>query len=204
MLLVVGLGNPGAEYAGHRHNVGFMAVDELARRHAFAPFRAKFHGQLAEGVVGGEKVLALKPQTFMNESGRSVAAVMRFHKLSPENLIVIHDELDLVSGRVRVKTGGGSAGHNGLRSIDAHLGPLYRRIRVGIGHPGERDQVVGYVLHDFAKSDQDWLAPLLVAMADECHLLIKGDDAGFTNRLALSVSRQKPETSTLAEKMRGT
>ena len=185
MLLVVGLGNPGAEYAGHRHNIGFMAVDRLVRRHGFGPFRAKFHGLLAEGMIGGTKVLALKPQTYMNESGRAVAAAAHFHKLTPDRVIVLHDELDLLPGKIRVKAGGGSAGHNGLRSIDAHLGPAYRRVRLGIGHPGARDQVTRYVLHDFAKAEEAWLDPLMEAVAEAFPHLCQGDDGGFMTRVAL-------------------
>lgn len=185
MLLVVGLGNPGSEYAGHRHNIGFMAVDAIVRRHSFGPFRAKFQGLLAEGVVGGVKVLALKPMTYMNESGVSVGQATHFHKIPPDQVIVLHDELDLAPGKVRIKVGGGSAGHNGLRSIDAHLGRDYRRVRLGIGHPGDRDRVTGYVLHDFAKADGEWLGPLLDAVADCFPLLVKGDDAGFMTRVAM-------------------
>lgn len=185
MLLVVGLGNPGSEYAGHRHNIGFMAVDAIVRRHSFGPFRAKFQGQLAEGVVGGVKALALKPMTYMNESGVSVGQAAHFHKIPPDQVIVLHDELDLAPGKVRIKVGGGSAGHNGLRSIDAHFGRDYRRVRLGIGHPGDRDRVTGYVLHDFAKADGEWLGSLLDAVADCFPLLVKGDDAGFMTRVAM-------------------
>lgn len=185
MLLVVGLGNPGSEYAGHRHNIGFMAVDAIVRRHSFGPFRAKFQGQLAEGVIGGVKALALKPMTYMNESGVSVGQAAHFHKIPLDQVIVLHDELDLAPGKVRIKIGGGSAGHNGLRSIDAHLDRDYRRVRLGIGHPGDRDRVTGYVLHDFAKADSEWLSPLLDAVADCFPLLVKGDDAGFMTRVAM-------------------
>ncbi|MBF0563564.1 MAG: aminoacyl-tRNA hydrolase [Alphaproteobacteria bacterium] len=185
MMLVVGLGNPGAEYAGHRHNIGFMAVDHLVRRHGFGAFKSKFQGHLAEGMIGDVKVLALKPQTYMHDSGRSVAAAAHFHKLKPEDVIVLHDELDLAPGKLRVKLGGGSAGHNGLRSIDAHLGPLYQRVRLGIGHPDDRDQVARYVLHDFAKAEAAWLGPLLEAVAEAFPLLSKGDAAGFMTRIAL-------------------
>lgn len=185
MLLVVGLGNPGPGYAGNRHNIGFMAVDALVRRHGFGPFRSKHHGLLADGVIGGEKVLLLKPQTYMNESGRSVRDAASFHKVPVGDVIVLHDELDLVPGKVRVKIGGGAAGHNGLRSIDAHLGNGFKRVRLGIGHPGDRSLVTGYVLRDFSKADGDWLLPLLDAVAEAFPLLIKGDDAAFMTRVSL-------------------
>ena len=188
MLLLVGLGNPGEGYARNRHNIGFMAVDEIVRRHSFQPFRAKFKGELAEGRVGREKVLALKPMTFMNESGRSVLAVASFYKIPPEDILVIHDELDLAAGKLRLKTGGGHAGHNGLRSIHAHIGDKYRRLRLGIGHPGDKAKVTGHVLKDFAKADRDWLEPLLDAVADHIGLALDGDDAGFLNRVALDIN----------------
>ncbi|MEO5374747.1 MAG: aminoacyl-tRNA hydrolase [Alphaproteobacteria bacterium] len=197
MLLLVGLGNPGPEYAGHRHNIGFMAADAIARRHGFGPFRARFQGHLAEGVVGGIKVMALKPMTYMNESGVSVGQAARFHRIAVGDVIVLHDELDLAPGKVRVKVGGGSAGHNGLRSIDAHLGRDYRRVRLGIGHPGDRERVVGYVLHDFAKSDGEWLDPMLDAVADCFPMLAAGDDGGFMNRVAL-LARPQPARPAIA------
>ena len=150
MKLLTGLGNPGAQYAGHRHNIGFMALDRIAGDHGFSPWRAKFQGEIAEGRFGSEKVVLLKPGTFMNESGRAVRAAVDFHKLDASDVVVFHDELDLAPGKVRLKTGGGHAGHNGLRSIHAHLGPDYDRVRLGIGHPGHKDRVAGYVLHDFA------------------------------------------------------
>jgi len=192
MLLLVGLGNPGPEYAGNRHNIGFMAVDEIVRRHSFAPFRAKFSGELAEGTVDGHKVLALKPMTYMNESGRSVVKAALFYKILPDDIIVVHDELDLEAGRIRLKTAGGHAGHNGLRSIHAHIGDGYRRIRLGIGHPGIKDRVTGHVLKDFAKSDRDWLDPLLGAIADNFGLLAGGDETGFMNRVAIAT---RPESA---------
>ncbi|MBF0336161.1 MAG: aminoacyl-tRNA hydrolase [Alphaproteobacteria bacterium] len=193
MRLVVGLGNPGAGYAGNRHNIGFMAVDTLVRRHGFGPWRAKFQGRLADGVIAGRKVLALEPETWMNLSGQSVAAAMRFHKIAPEDVIVLHDELDLPPGRVRVKKGGGAGGHNGLKSIDAHIGRDYWRVRLGIGHPGNKDLVSGYVLHDFAKADESWLGPLLDAVADAFPFLLDGQDNGFMNRVAMLTQPTTPK-----------
>ena len=189
MLLIVGLGNPGRRYAGHRHNIGFMAADEVHRRQRFSAWRARFEGEVSEGLLGGEKAYVLKPATFMNESGRSVGQALRFHKLSPAELVVIHDELDLAPGKVRVKTGGGHGGHNGLKSIEAHIGKEFRRIRIGIGHPGAKELVNGYVLHDFAKSDQDWIGPLLTAIAENAPMLAAADDASFMNRIHLAVAR---------------
>ena len=185
MILVTGLGNPGSRYAGNRHNIGFMAVDEIARDPAFSPFSKKFSGEIAEGVIDGEKIVLLKPLTFMNESGRSVGEAARFFKIEPKDVVVIHDELDLAPGRVRVKTGGGHGGHNGLRSIDAHLGTRdYKRVRLGIGHPGHKDQVSPYVLSDFHKVDREWLDPLIEDVRRYFPLIVKGDDALFMNRLA--------------------
>jgi PTH1 family peptidyl-tRNA hydrolase len=194
MRLFVGLGNPGERYARQRHNVGFMAVERIAQRHGFGPWRSRFQGQLAEGQLAGERVWLLKPQTFMNESGRSVAEAARFMKLPLGDVIVFHDELDLAPGKVRVKLGGGVAGHNGLRSMDACLGGRdFRRVRIGIGHPGHKDRVVGHVLSDFHKVEQTWLEPLLDAVADASPLLAKGDEAGFMNRVALLTQPPKPE-----------
>ena len=187
MKLIAGLGNPGGKYAANRHNIGFMAVDEIARRHGFSPWRRRFSGQAAEGRLGGEKALLLKPSTYLNESGRSVGEAMRFFKLTPEDVIVIHDELDLAPGRLRVKSGGGHAGHNGLRSIIAHIGADFHRLRLGIGHPGDKRAVHGYVLRDFARSDRAWLEPLLGAVADEADLLASGDFATFMNRVHLAL-----------------
>ena len=188
MLLLVGLGNPGPDYAGHRHNVGRMAVDAIARRHGFGPARAKFSGRLHEGRLAGEKVLALLPETYMNDSGRSVAEAARFYKIPPENIVVIHDEVDLAPGKLRVKHGGGAAGHNGLRSIDAHIGNGYRRVRIGVGHPGHKDLVRGYVLHDFSKADRAWLEPMLDAIAEAAPLLAERKDSLFMTRVAASLN----------------
>ncbi|MCR4265758.1 aminoacyl-tRNA hydrolase [Nitratireductor sp. ZSWI3] len=187
MLLIAGLGNPGQQYAGHRHNVGFMAADAIFRRHSFAPWSKKFSALVSEGRLGGEKVLLIKPQTYMNLSGQAVGEAMRFYKLTPADLIVFYDELDLAPGRLRVKTGGGSGGHNGIKSIDAHCGKDYRRVRIGIGHPGDKARVNGHVLGDFAKADQAWLEPLLDAIADNAGLLAGGDESGFMNRVSLAV-----------------
>ncbi|WP_061931635.1 aminoacyl-tRNA hydrolase [Aureimonas sp. AU22] len=186
MLLMVGLGNPGAQYAGNRHNIGFMAVDEIARRPGFSPWSKKFQGEIAEGQVGSEKVLLLKPQTFMNESGRSVQAAAAFYKIAPAQIVVFHDELDLPPAKVRVKIGGGHGGHNGLRSIDAHLGKDYRRVRLGIGHPGSKERVNPHVLGDFAKVDREWLEPLLEAVARNAEALVAGEDAVFMNKVTLA------------------
>lgn len=185
MLLLVGLGNPGPEHERNRHNIGFMAADVIRRRHGFGPWRARFHGQIAEATVAGMKVLALKPTTYMNRSGVAVSEAARFYKIAPADVIVLHDEMDLVAGKVRVKRGGGSAGHNGLRSLDAHIGPDYRRVRLGIGHPGDKERVLGWVLEDFRKSDAAWLEPLLEAVAEALPHLLKGDDPGFMTRVAL-------------------
>jgi PTH1 family peptidyl-tRNA hydrolase len=187
MRLFVGLGNPGARYAGNRHNVGFMALDAIARVHAAAPWRRRFQGQASEAVLGTEKVVLLKPETFMNESGRAVAEAMRFYKLALPDLVVFHDELDLPPAKLRVKTGGGNAGHNGLRSITSHCGNDYRRVRIGIGHPGHKDLVHGYVLRDFAKSEEPWVEDLTRAVADAAPQLAKGDDASFQNKVHLAM-----------------
>lgn len=211
MLIIVGLGNPGAEYQRHRHNVGFMAVDAIHRRHGFSPWRRRFRGEVAEGTLAGEKILLLKPLTYMNESGRSVQEAAAFYKLGPESVVVIHDEVDLPPGKTRVKTGGGTAGHNGLRSIAPAIGEEFRRVRVGVGHPGVKDAVPHYVLHDFPKGDAEWLVPLLDAIADNAPLLAEGQDATFANRLhaavnpeaeakaagAVDARQQKPATAPL-------
>lgn len=185
MQLWVGLGNPGPQYAMHRHNVGFMVADTLAEVHGFGPVQKKFSGWLQDGRIGGERVLLLKPATFMNESGRAVAEALRFYKLGPDALTVFHDELDLAPFKVKVKSGGGTAGHNGLRSIDQHLGPDFRRVRLGIGHPGHKDRVTGHVLGNYAKAELDDLADMLGGIAAEASWLAKGDDARFMNDLAL-------------------
>ena len=193
MHLIVGLGNPGDKYRGNRHNIGFMAVDAIAERHRFPPFRQKFSGLITEGTVDGERVLLLKPQTFMNSSGDSVVAAAGFYKLEPADITVLYDEIDLVPGKVRVKRGGGSGGHNGIRSIDPQIGPDYKRVRLGVGHPGHKDAVMPHVLGDFSKSDREWLTPMLEAVADNAGLLIKGDDSGFMNKLALAVGGDEAE-----------
>jgi PTH1 family peptidyl-tRNA hydrolase len=180
MLLLVGLGNPGADYQGHRHNVGFMAVDAIARAHGFGPWKKKFHGEIAEGVIAGEKALALKPQTFMNESGRAVGEAATFYKIAPADIVVFYDEIDLAPGRFRMKIGGGAAGHNGIRSIIASaVGESFRRARIGVGHPGDKARVHGYVLGNFAKGDRDWLDPLLDALAKAAPLLVTAGDERY-------------------------
>ena len=185
MQLWVGLGNPGPQYALHRHNVGFMVLDTLAEFHNFGPVQKKFQGWLQEGRIGGEKILLLKPATYMNESGRAVGEALRFYKLATDALTVFHDELDLAPFKVKVKQGGGTAGHNGLRSIDQHLGPDFRRVRLGIGHPGHKDRVTGHVLGNFAKAEMDPLADMLGAIAGEAEWLAKGDNARFVSDVAL-------------------
>ena len=197
MRLVVGLGNPGEKYARNRHNIGFMAADEIVRRHSFSAYRSKFQGELAEGKIGAEKVLVLKPMTFMNESGRAVKEVVTFYKIAAEDIVVLHDELDLAPGKLRTKRGGGHAGHNGLRSIHAHIGEGYARLRLGIGHPGHKDRVTGHVLNDFAKADQDWLMPMLDAVADNIDLVFAAKDSDFMTRVAQAV---RPPRSSKTEK----
>lgn len=200
MRLFVGLGNPGAKYAGNRHNIGFMALDRIAADHGFAPWRRAFKGMAAEGRLGAEKVLLLKPETFMNLSGESVRAAMDFYKLTPADVTVFHDELDLAPGKVRTKAGGGHAGHNGLRSIHAHLGTdAYARVRLGIGHPGHKDAVAGYVLHDFGKADQDWLDDLLRGLSDGAPHLADGDATRFLNAVALRTAPPRSSTGTAPE-----
>jgi PTH1 family peptidyl-tRNA hydrolase len=186
MLLLVGLGNPGARYARHRHNLGFMAVEAVARAHGFGPWRTRFKSLISEGRLGDVKVLLQKPQTFMNLSGQAVAEAARFYKLPLDQIVVCHDEVDLVAGKVRIKTGGGVAGHNGLRSIAEQLGSAdFRRVRFGIGHPGHKDLVSGHVLGDFALADREWVERLLDAFAEAAPLLAAGDDAGCMNKIAL-------------------
>ena len=193
MWLLVGLGNPGGSYARNRHNIGFMAADEIVRRHCFSPWRAKYQGYVAEGTIDGEKCLVLKPETYMNLSGQSVAAAARFHKIPNNQVIVLHDELDLPPGKIRIKQGGGAGGHNGLKSIDAHLGNDYWRVRLGIGHPGDKALVSPYVLGDFAKADQDWLMPLIDGVAQNLPLLLQGNGNGFMTKLAQAVPTPKPK-----------
>ena len=192
MKLFVGLGNPDAGYARNRHNIGFMAADAIAAAHGFGPWRAKFHGQVAEGRLGAEKVLLLKPGTYMNLSGDAVRAALQFFKLEPSDVVVFHDELDLAPGRVRVKTGGGTAGHNGIRSIDAHIGPAFTRVRLGIGHPGNKRLVSNYVLGDFAKADAEWVDDLLRGVADGAPALAGGDTAGFLDAVARRMPTPAP------------
>ena len=187
MRLFVGLGNPGAKYAHNRHNIGFMAVDEIARRHGFAPWRRRFQGVTSEGTLDHEKIVLLRPETFMNESGRSVQEAANFFKLGASDIIVFQDELELPPAKVRVKIGGGIAGHNGLRSISAHIGNEYRRVRLGIGHPGVKELVHGYVLSDFAKSDRPWVEALCAVMAENAGLLASGTDSTFQNKVHLAM-----------------
>jgi peptidyl-tRNA hydrolase, PTH1 family len=185
MRLVVGLGNPGSRYARNRHNVGFMAVDSIARRHGFSGFRSRFKGELAEGVIGDERRLLLKPQTYMNDSGESVADTARFFKIPPPEIVVIHDEIDLRPGKLRVKCGGGTAGHNGLRSIDALLGSDFWRVRIGVGHPGVKELVQPYVLQNFSSEEVTlWVGPLLGALAETIGLLLSGAPDGFMSEVA--------------------
>ncbi|MGP0057810.1 MAG: aminoacyl-tRNA hydrolase [Beijerinckiaceae bacterium] len=187
MLLFVGLGNPGRAYARNRHNIGYMAVDAIASAHRVPPFRLRFKGLASEALVGGEKVILLKPETYMNESGRAVGEAMRFYKIALSGIIVFHDELDLPPGRVRVKVGGGNAGHNGLRSISENIGNDYRRVRIGIGHPGDKDRVYGYVLSDFGKAESAWVETVCAAIATHVELLVQGDDASFQNKIHLAM-----------------
>jgi PTH1 family peptidyl-tRNA hydrolase len=183
MYLLVGLGNPGLDYAGNRHNIGFMVVDSIHYHYSFKQFRSKFHGEIADGTISGNKVFILKPMTFMNDSGRSVAEVARFYKIKPNNIFVFHDELDLAPGKVKVKKGGGTAGHNGLKSILSYIGSNFQRVRVGIGHPGEKNLVSGYVLKDFSNFDKEWVGSLLDAISLNVNELIQGDDTGFLEGL---------------------
>ena len=191
-LLIAGLGNPGGEYARNRHNVGFMAVDTIHGQYRFGPWKVKNQGEVAEGTLAGRKTFLVKPLTYMNESGRCVGPLAKFYKLPLRAIVAIHDELDLAAGKLKVKTGGGDAGHNGLRSLTAALGPNYRRVRIGVGHPGDKSRVHGHVLGNFAKSDEDWLVPMLAAIADAAPLLAQDDDAGFMNKVALLTQPAKP------------
>lgn len=192
MFLFVGLGNPGTQYASNRHNIGFMAADVIRSNHGFSPWRKKFKGELSEGNLGGEKVLLLKPQTFMNESGRSVGEAVRFHDIPLENVYVFYDELDLEPGKVRVRLGGGAAGHNGIRSIAAHITPEFKRVRLGIGHPGDKKFVQPHVLGNFAKDDRDWLVKMLDAVSDNAEMLAKHEDEKFQSKVAMIVNPPRP------------
>lgn len=193
MLLLIGLGNPGSQYVANRHNVGFMVIDAIHRRHGFTPWRRKFQAEISEGTFAGDKCLLVKPQTYMNESGRAVSEAMRFYKLKPEDVMVIHDEVDLAPGKIRMKAGGGAAGHNGLRSIAGAIGPDFRRLRIGVGHPGVKEAVPHYVLHDFAKADKAWLEPLIEAMAEHAPLMGERMDQTFSNRVHEQIRTTKPE-----------
>ena len=188
MKLFIGLGNPGEKYRANRHNIGFLALDRIAERHGFGPWRKKFQGLVSEGTLGGERVMLLKPETFMNESGRAGQDAQRFLKVDVADIYVFHDELDLVPGKVKVKAGGGNAGHNGLRSLSANIGNEYKRVRLGIGHPGSKDAVVYYVLNDFAKSERPWVDALLDALAEAAPHLARGDDSRFLSDVALRLS----------------
>ena len=196
MRLFVGLGNPGPKYAGHRHNIGYMAVQRIAEDHGFSAFRSKFQGQLSEGRLGDDRVALLMPTTFMNNSGQSVGEALRFYKIDPADVVVFHDEIDLAPGKLKCKTGGGHAGHNGLRSIHQHIGPDYARVRMGVGHPGHKDRVPGYVLHDFPKADEAWLDDMLRGCADGAPALADGDTGRFMNAVALRLNPPRPSTGT--------
>jgi peptidyl-tRNA hydrolase, PTH1 family len=187
MRLLVGLGNPGTQHVGNRHNVGFMVVQEIARRHGFPPWRRRFQGVATEGAIGSERVLLLLPGTYMNESGRAVGEAAHFYKLALSDIVVVHDEIDLPPMKVRVKAGGGIAGHNGLRSISAHVGNDYRRVRIGVGHPGAKELVHPYVLGDFSKAEREWVDTLIGVIADNAALLAKGDDSSFQNKVHLAM-----------------
>lgn len=198
MRLIVGLGNPGPKYEANRHNIGFMAVDEIVRRHGFGPWRARFQGLASEGTLAGEKTLVLKPQTFMNESGRAVGEALRFFKLDPSDVWVIYDELDLTPAKLRVKEGGGHGGHNGLRSIDAHIGKDYRRVRLGIGHPGDKARVHGYVLSDFGKDERKTIDKLIDTVASDIELLFDGESGEslggrFMNKVSITMNPPPPK-----------
>ena len=191
MVLLVGLGNPGQDYAKNRHNIGFMAVDEIARRYSFGPWRRRFQGQAADGRLSGKRAFALKPETYMNESGRAVTQAMRYYRLEPEDVIVLYDEIDLDAGKVRCKQGGGNAGHNGLRSLDSHIGRNYVRVRLGIGHPGDRDRVSSHVLGNFSNADMVWVTDVIDAVSDAVLALAIGDIPGFSNQVAQRLSPAK-------------
>lgn len=193
MRLLVGLGNPGKQYAFNRHNIGFLAVDAIAEHFRFAPWRARFQGEVAEGDIAGERILALKPMTYMNLSGNAVGEAARFFKIAPADVMVVYDEIELPPGKVKVKQGGGSAGHNGIRSIDEHIGADYWRVRLGVGRPDAKAQVKGHVLENFAKSDFEWLGPLFNAICDASPLLIKGDENKFMNKISLTLNPPPPK-----------
>lgn len=194
MKLFVGLGNPGDKYARNRHNIGFMALDQIASDHGFSPWKAKFQALICEGTLAGTKVLLMKPQTFMNLSGQAVGEAMRFYKLTSQDVTVLHDELDLAPGKCRVKQGGGHAGHNGLRSLHSHIGADYGRVRLGVGHPGHKDAVAGYVLRDFPKADEAWLGDLLLGISDGAAALAAGDGGKFMNAVSLRVAPPRSST----------
>lgn len=195
MVLLVGLGNPGQDYAKNRHNIGFMAVDEIARRYGFGPWRRRFQGQAADGRLSGKRAFALKPETYMNESGRAVTQAMRYYRLEPEDVIVLYDEIDLDAGKVRCKQGGGNAGHNGLRSLDSHIGRNYVRVRLGIGHPGDRHRVSSHVLGNFSKADMVWVTDVIDAVSDAIPALAIGDIPGFSNQVAQRLSPRKSDAN---------
>jgi len=188
MLLLVGLGNPGERYAGNRHNIGFRVLQAIAKRHGLGPWRRRFQGLACEGPIGGERSLLLLPATYMNESGRAVADAARFYKIALPQIVVFHDEIDLPPGKVRVKAGGGIAGHNGLRSISAHIGNDYRRVRIGVGHPGDKDMVQAYVLNDFAKSERPWVEAIIETIAGNAEFLVRGEDASFQNKVHIAMA----------------
>ena len=188
MLLLVGLGNPGERYAGNRHNIGFRVLQAIAKRHGLGPWRRRFQGLACEGPIGGERSLLLLPGTYMNESGRAVADAARFYKIALPQIVVFHDEIDLPPGKVRVKAGGGIAGHNGLRSISAHIGNDYRRVRIGVGHPGDKDMVQAYVLNDFAKSERPWVEAIIETIAGNAEFLVRGEDASFQNKVHIAMA----------------
>ena len=200
MKLFVGLGNPGPKYAGNRHNIGFMALERIAADHGFGAWKGKFQGEICEGRLGSEKVILLKPTTFMNKSGQSVGEAMRFYKLDSTDITVFHDEIDLAPAKLRCKAGGGHAGHNGLRSIHQHIGPHYDRVRMGVGHPGHKDKVPGYVLHDFAKAEQEWLDDVLQGLSDGAAHLAEGDTGRFLNAVSLRTAPPRSSTSKPKEK----
>lgn len=200
MKLFVGLGNPGPKYAGNRHNIGFMALDRIAEDHGFGAWKGKFQGEISEGRLGSDKIVLLKPSTFMNKSGQSVGEAMRFYKLDSTDVTVFHDEIDLAPAKLRCKAGGGHAGHNGLRSIHQHIGPHYDRVRMGVGHPGHKDKVPGYVLHDFAKADQDWLDDMLRGISDGVTYLADDDTGRFLNAVSLRTAPPRSSTSKPKEK----